>query len=529
MNHPGDRDALSEEWTSFPGLVRHHASRTPRATALQFGGRRQDFGTLHSNMEKVAAALDGAGVGSGDRVAYLGKNSDRYFELLLGTALIGAVIVPVGWRLAPPEIEAIVEDADARLLFVEAAFAGLAEALAWAARNPRSIVSIAGEEPDCAYVRWRDAASALPRPLPDANRAMIQLYTSGTTGKPKGVMLTHRNILHWQVMARERGSWFSWIADEVSLLTMPVSHISGTGWWSMSLIAGAPAIVHPEFRPDEALEAIGREAVSRLFVVPAALQLMARHPSAAKTDFSRLRYILYGGSPIPVELLTECVDLFGCGFVQLYGLTETAGAVVHLPDTDHVPSSPRLTAAGKANPETEIRVVDDAGDAVDAGTTGEIQIRSPNVMPGYWRRDDASAEAMTGDGWFRTGDAGYLDADGYLFVRDRIKDMIVSGGENVYAAEVENVIHAHPAVGEAAVIGIPDAKWGEAVVAIVAPKSGVRLDEDELLAFLRERLAGFKLPKAIKQMPLLPRNASGKILKRDLRAPYWEGRSRGVS
>lgn len=506
---------------SFPGLVRHHASLRPDAEALRFGGRRQDFRTLHANMEKVAAALEAAGLRAGDRIAYLGKNSDRYFELLLG-----AVIVPVGWRLAAPEIDTILDDAEAKLLFVESEFAAMSDALA--SRAP-SIV-IAGDEAACAYVRWRDAAPATPRALPDADRAMIQLYTSGTTGRPKGVMLTHRNILHWQRVARETGDgWFVWEEGEVSLLTMPVSHISGTGWWSMSLIAGAPTIVHPEFRPAEALDAIRDEAVSRLFAVPAALQLLARHEAAAGTDFSRLRYILYGGSPIPVELLRECVALFGCGFVQLYGLTETAGAVVHLPAEDHDPSSPRLAAAGRANPETGIRIVDGEGAVLPAGATGEIQIRSPNVMPGYWRRAEASADAMTGDGWFRTGDAGYLDADGYLFVRDRIKDMIVSGGENIYAAEVENVIHGHPAIGEAAVIGVPDEKWGEAVVAIVAPKQGARIDEADLLDFLRQRLAGFKLPKAIRQMPALPRNASGKILKRELRAPYWDGRARGIN
>jgi fatty-acyl-CoA synthase len=265
-------------------------------------------------------------------------------------------------------------------------------------------------------------------------------------------------------------------------------------------------------------------------MVPAALQFIVRQPRAREIDYSRLRVISYGASPIPLALLRECIDVFKCGFVQMYGLTETTGTVVALPPEDHDPNgSPRMRAAGKALPGCEIAILDAEGKPVPTGEIGEIAIRGPSVMKGYWNLPDATAGAMPGDGWFKSGDAGYLDADGYLYVHDRMKDMIITGAENVYPAEVENAIYGHPAVAEVAVIGIPSDKWGEEVKAIVAPKPGQQVTEDEIIAWARERIAAFKAPKSVEFIEALPRNASGKILRRTLREPFWAGRDRRVN
>ncbi len=270
--------------------------------------------------------------------------------------------------------------------------------------------------------------------------------------------------------------------------------------------------------------------VTRFFMVPAALQMVINHPKAATTDFSRLKYIIYGAAPIPLELLRECIKVFGAQFLQAYGMTETTGTVVMLPPEDHDPNgTPRMRAAGKPLPGVELKIVDEAGNEVPTGEVGEIITRSSNNMISYWNLPEATAKTMSADGWVRTGDAGYMDEDGYLFIHDRVKDMIISGGENVYPAEVESAIYGHPAIAEVAVIGIPDDKWGEAVKAVCVQKPEAEIDEADVIAWARERIAGFKVPKSIDVIAALPRNASGKILRKDLRAPYWEGRERQVN
>lgn len=325
-------------------------------------------------------------------------------------------------------------------------------------------------------------------------------------------------------------AWNQWAPEDISLVAMPVGHIGGTGWGIVGLVNGAKGVVAREFDPFKVLDYIEHERVSKMFMVPAALQIVVRQPRAREVDYSRLKYILYGASPIPLDLLRECMEVFGCGFVQQYGMTETCGTIVYLPPEDHDPTgNARMRAAGLPMPGVELKVVNEAGEALPPNTVGEVAVRSVSNMAGYWRLPEATAATVAADGWLRTGDAGYLDEDGYLFIHDRVKDMIISGAENIYPAEVESAVYGHPDVAEVAVIGVPDEKWGESVKAIVAPKPGTSPDPDDIIAFARTRIAGFKAPKSVDFIDALPRNASGKILRRELREPYWAGRTRRVN
>jgi len=312
-------------------------------------------------------------------------------------------------------------------------------------------------------------------------------------------------------------------------VAMPVFHIGGSGWGVVGLYHGARGVIAREFDASRVLDFIEQSGITKLFMVPAAMQFVVRQPRAREVDFSRLKYMLYGASPIPAALLKECIEVFGCGFVQLYGMTETTGTIVALPAEDHVEGLERMRSAGKALPGVELAILDAEGNRLPPGEVGEIATRSGSNMVGYWNLPDATAKTLDSDGWLRTGDAGYMDKDGYLYIHDRIKDMIISGGENIYPAEVESAICDHPDVAEVAVVGVPDEKWGEAVKAIVVMKPGKQASASDIINFTRERIAGFKTPKSVEFIAALPRNASGKILRRHLRDPYWEGRERQVN
>lgn len=508
-------------------IPRYHAVVQPDATAFAFEGRETSFGELQARSSRIAHALLAAGMTKGDRVAYLGKNVDRYFELVLGAAKMGAVVAPIGWRLAPAEAAYILSDSRARLLFAGAECLDLAGKLASEAGLPPPI-AIEGE----AFVRWYGKQPYMDPDLAiDESDVAIQLYTSGTTGRPKGAMLTHAALLGVRRETAEADlAPFIWTDADIGLLAMPVAHIGGTGWGMTSMASGAKSIIAREFDPSAVLDFIAEEGVSKIFLVPAALQFIVRQPQARQVDYSRLKYILYGAAPIPADLLRECIEIFGCGFCQQYGMTETCGTIVWLPPEDHdPPGNPRMRAAGKPLPGVEIRVIDDAGMDLPAGEVGEIATRSVANMAGYWQQPEASAAALSPDNWLRTGDAGYLDADGYLFIHDRVKDMIISGGENIYPAEVEHVLYAHPDIAEAAVIGIPDPRWGEAVHAVVVVKPGSALGAEDVTAFARTQIAAFKAPKSASFIGALPRNPAGKVLRRELREPYWAGRDRRVN
>ncbi|MET3473436.1 long-chain acyl-CoA synthetase [Novosphingobium sp. 1529] len=514
-------------------LVERHARENPDRMAFSFEGVTTTFAEQRAIVERTATALLAQGVQEGDRIVYLGKNIDRYFFLLFAAARIGAVMVPVGWRLAPAEIAYVANDADAVLFFTDGPLFETAMALHPQLPTVRQVIPLEPVEGQQDFAAWIAASADLPvAPSTDrADRAFLQLYTSGTTGRPKGVILNARNLFQIRLdCARAKVDWDHWNGDDVALIAMPVAHIGGTGYGLMSLYHGAGGQVKREFSPEIVLHAIRRERVSKLFIVPTALRIMIRHPDARQTDYSRIRHILYGASPMPLALMREALEVIGAGLVQNYGMTETAGTVVALDAADHDPrGTERMKSAGRPLPGVELRIVDQAGAAQPVGTVGEIEVRSSANMMGYWKQPEATAKTLSADGWLRTGDAGYLDADGYLFICDRIKDMICSGGENVYPAEVEAVLAEYPAVAEAAVIGVPDPVWGEAVKAVVVARTGQAIDPGHLIAHCRVHLAGFKTPKSIDIVDALPRNATGKVIKTELRAQYWQGYQRQVN
>ena len=512
------------ELITIDAFLRHWAADRPQRMAM-VGERRMDYATLDTITQRVATALQAAGLQRGDRIAWLGKNAVLYFTLLFGAARIGVVMAPVGWRLAAPERRYIVDDTGSKLLFAGAGFADDARALATGLPGVQRVFS---DDEAWAWIDGTVPAAFAPSGPEDA---ILQLYTSGTTGNPKGVELCNRNLFGLRRAGIDAGlPWASWDDDEVVMVAMPCAHIGGTGLGFMALAGGVCGCVMAEFTPDGVFDAIRDEGVTRFFAVPAALQMLVNHPRCAMTDFRRLKYIFYGAAPIPLALLRQCVQAFGCQFVQAYGMTETTGTVVALPPEDHDPNgSPRMRAAGKPLPGVEVKVVGPDGQPLPTGQVGEIVTRSSNNMLGYWKQPEATARTLTREGWVHTGDAGYLDADGYVYIHDRVKDMIISGGENVYPAEVENSIYGHPDVAEVAVIGVPDDTWGEAVKAVVVPRPGRQVEPASIIAWARERIAGFKVPKTVDVLPELPRNPTGKILRRALRAPYWEGRDRQVN
>lgn len=514
---------------TFGAALEEHARTRPDSVALRFGDRVVDYATFDAHANRVANALLALGLSPGDRIAYVGKNSDHALELTLGAAKAGIVFVPVIWRLAPPEIDYILADSGAAAIFAEPAFLGCA---APAAARGVPVVTMDDTGDDTGFPAFRDAAPATPPPVtPTQDDVVLQLYTSGTTGKPKGVMLTHANGIRQRANQIAAGvTWLLADPGDATIIAMPYGHIGGVGVALNGVNCGQEIILHAEYDAGAMLDAIGRHRVRRLFLVPAALGMMLAHPAAADADFSSIETFSYGASPIPLDLLKEGVERMRCGFVQVYGMTETWGTVVALPPEDHLPGrEAKMSAAGKALPGVELRILGEDGRDLPAGAIGEVAIRSPNVTPGYWNRAEETAKALTGDGWLRTGDAGLLDDEGYLFIQDRIKDMIITGAENVYPAEVESAIYGHPAVADVAVIGVPDAKWGEAVKAIVVLKPGAAPDAAGIIAHARTRIAGFKLPKTVDFIDALPRNPSGKILRRELREPFWAGRERRVN
>ena len=521
---------------SIGDVVRFQAQEQPDAVVFTFEGDEMTYAALDAGSNRAAQALASKGVSKGDRIAYMGKNSHLYFEILVGAAKLGAVMVPVNWRLAPPEVAYILNDCQARLLFIGPGFDELAGKIRDDLEHVELILGSEKAEGDFpGYPAWRDGFEPEDPKVPCAeDDDALQLYTSGTTGHPKGAIMTNGSIFSSRsagVSEEDLMDWQKPVPGEITLLAMPCFHISGTGTGLAVMFTGGSAIVLPEYDPTQALDLIAQYNISKIFMVPAAIQILLNHPRAKDVDFSNLKYITYGASPIPLELMKQAMDVLGCGFVQMYGMTETSGTITTLNPEDHdVNGNEKMRSVGTPLPGVEIKIIDpETGETLPPYTIGEIATRSAKNMKGYWNRPEATAETIDADGWLRTGDAGSLDEDGYLYIQDRLKDMIISGGENVYPAEVENALYANPKVADVAVIGVPDAKWGEAVKACVVVKAGQELTEAELIADARTRIAGYKCPKSIDFIEALPRNPSGKILRKDLRAPYWEGRDRAVN
>lgn len=516
----------SDSIATLSDIVRLHGRARPHARALIFEGRVTTFGALDAGASQVANALRAAGLRPGDRIAHWGKNSDAYFELLMGAARVGVVMTPVNWRLAAPEVAYILADCGAKMLFVGPEFGEMVQSIA-STLPAAAVIGMETAMTGGSYQEWRDneASRDLGIPISSSSPA-VQLYTSGTTGRPKGAVLSHANFI-WlqQAQSGERYGWNQWAEDDVALAVMPAFHIAGLGWTLTALYNGSPTVLAREFDAPAALEAIATWRVTKILAVPSAVQMLVAEYAARSADLSSLRYVFYGASPMPLELLRRSLESFNAQFVQLYGMTETAGGVIALGPEDHDPVDiARMRSAGRPLAGVEVAVWSEAGHVLAPGKIGELVLRCEANMLGYWQQPEATARALSADGWLRTGDAGYIDADGYVFIKDRVKDLIISGGENIYPAEVENAIYGHPDVADVAVIGVPSPRWGEEAKAIVVLRAGVRPDPDAIIAWARMRIARFKVPKTIDFVDALPRTASGKILRRSLREPYWAGR-----
>ncbi len=521
---------------NIAGMIRHWARVQPDAPMLTAGDRVVSWGEVYRRSRRMAQALSAAGVRPGGRVAFLDRNCIEFFDVLFGCSFIGAVTVAVNWRLSPDEMAAVIEDSTATVLFSGPDYAPAMEAVA--AKLPGVAHRVALPELEA----WVDEHCP-DQDAPDPDHPLVgrdvvmQLYTSGTTGQPKGVMLTNDNVT---CLVTNAFKAFNVSHETVSMVAMPLFHIGGSGWAIVGMSRGGNSVIIRDLDPKEILRAIERHRVTDSFVVPAVLMFLLATPELSATDVSSLKTIFYGASPISEDVLTRSMQALGCDFIQLYGLTETCGAVTSLPAEDHDPDGPRarlLRSAGKPFDHVSLRIVDpDNGEIAPQGAVGEVWLRSDQNMLGYWQKPDETAAVLTDEGWLHTGDAGWVDPEGYLFLHDRIKDMIVSGAENIYPAEVENVVFAHPAVADVAVIGVPDDKWGETVKAIVVRSPDVApdgLDRDQdlasdIIAFARDRLAHYKCPTSVSFTDVLPRNATGKVLKRELREPYWRGQGRHI-
>jgi long-chain acyl-CoA synthetase len=514
--------------SSLADIVRTHGAARPERPALQYEGRTITFGDLDERSSRVANALEALGVGAQERIAFVEKNGPEFFEVTFGVAKLNAVGVAVNWRLAPTEMAYIIRDAQAKAVIVGQDFVPHLEKIEDELPGV-TIIAIGGHSRWTDYEDWlADHDVSDPGVTAKADDVAFQLYTSGTTGLPKGVMLTNTNF--FGLLDGVTDKW-RFGPDSVNIAVMPMFHIAGSGWAMVGLAFGCETVLLRDVDPARILQVIPEFGITNALFVPAVLQFLLMVPDADKTDFSTLHTIVYGASPITDKVLIAAMELTGADFIQVYGLTETTGAITQLDAEDHDPVNhpDLLRSCGKPYPWVEIRCVDtDTGQDVPDGEVGELWIRSIQVMKGYWNNPQATAESIDEDGWFRSGDAGYY-RDGYLFLHDRVKDMIVSGGENIYPAEVENVLMKHPDIADVAVIGVPDDRWGEAVKAVVVRREGSDPAEADVITFAREYLAGYKLPKSVDFTDVLPRNPSGKLLKREIREPYWQGRERRVN
>ncbi len=501
-----------------------------RHIATLCNDRARTWGEVGARVPRLAAGLRSLGLQPGERLAVLALNSDNYIELLFAAAWADLVLVPLNTRLAVPEIVYSLQDADCVGLVVDDAFVDQVPAL----RASHSVAQVVhmGDAATPAGMADYEALIARSAPMPDAcgrDDALCGIYyTGGTTGTPKGVMLSHRNLVAASI------NWvatFALSAETRFMHSAGLFHLAGTMPVLAITMAGGTHVCLPKFDVVPAFQAIERHRVSALLLVPTMLNMMLNHPEFSRYDLSSINHCEYGASPIPDAVLAAAIEkLPGWQFFQGYGMTESSALTLSLPWRFHLDGEHglhRRKAAGWASYGVDVRVVDPEGGEVPRGTPGEVVIRGAQVMLGYWKRPEDTA-AVLRDGWMHTGDGAWMDEDGFIYIVDRVKDMIISGGENIYSREVENAVHAHPAVRECAVIGIPDEKWGEAVLAVVALKAGHAATEQALIAHCHTLIANYKCPRRVAFCEALPLSGAGKIMKNVLRAPYWAGKERSV-
>lgn len=513
--------------TNLNDVVRRVAFEMGGEIAYRTPTANWSFAEVNRQASRVAQGFISLGIGHEDRVACLTKYIVETTVLAFGANKAGAVCVPVNWRLSADEIGQIICHGEARFLMVDEEFLPVVRMLELPA--VRKIVVTEQCSATESFADWCGIFPATdPGHVPMPNDTTLQPYSSGTTGLPKGVEISHRNLLAACETLRHDFGYES--GRSVTFHTLPTFHIAGLVMSIGSFTSGIATVAFPKFEPASVITAFAEHRITHTYFVAAMIHALLQEPGVEYADFSSLEVISYGASPISEKVLVDALHMFKCGFVQMYGLTETTGAVVDLLPEDHDPGGPKrhlLRSAGRPVPGVSMRIVDTAtGNDLPDGKVGEVWILSEQNLKSYWRNVEATREAYpegreNGIGWFRTGDAGYSDK-GYLFIKDRIKDIIISGGENIYPAEVENVLMQHPFVKDCAIIAVPDEKWGESVKACVVLQPDAQSSSQDIIDFMRERIAHFKCPRSVDFLETLPRNPSGKILKKILRGPYWK-------
>lgn len=502
-------------------LMNYWAERSPEKVAIQCLNRQTSFASLQSKAAQISNALrENFEVGS--RIGILARNSDRYIFALLGAAAAGMVAVVLNWRLAPRELATIAADANLALLLAEDEFQSSVEMIL--AQKPETqFISLANASAQqCEFDAFYETCSSTPGPQSNADAPAIILYTSGTTGLPKGIVQSQRKMQLLVSMTDAPGKDGNCREEDVNILSTPLFHLAGVAWTLMSTGRGGTLIVPPIFEMDQLGAVIEEFGITRATILPAMMPSLLKAADEGR-DLSSLRLICYGASAIPEDLLSRMIDRFKCSFLQTYGMSEITGSATYLAPEEHYPGNPRLLSCGRAYPGFEIEIVE-----ADSHGVGEIAIKGPSIMLGYWGNPGLTAQVVR-DGWYHTGDMGLLDADGFLYIRDRKKDMIISGGENIYSAEVEAAVREHPSIAAAAVVGVPSEKWGEEPKGFLVLVPGRAFDRDEMIGFLRDRIAGYKIPRSYEILDSLPVTALGKIAKEELRAPYWKGVDRRVN
>jgi acyl-CoA synthetase (AMP-forming)/AMP-acid ligase II len=511
----------------------YHAREHPHNEFAVLGDRSVSYAQAYRDVNRVANAMAASGLQIGDRVAVLSKNSIEFLVLFYAVAKAGVVPVPLNYRLAPPEWAYIINDSGARMVIAAAAYRGAIDGIRGELTSAGRFIAIGGSDADGweDYQRWQAGHPETPidRPITEQHD-VYQMYTSGTTGRPKGAVLTHSAVTaNLEQITLE----ISATPGERDLIVAPLYHAAAAVSSFAVVVWGGCLYLQEDFNPLEVVRALSEERIVVTTLVPAMIQACLVYvPDIDKRNFDNLRTIIYGASPIAEETLRKAAAVFKCDFIQAYGMTETTAVLTFLLPDDHrraLKDTPDLLlSAGRPLVGTELKIVDEDDDTLPNGQIGEICGRGPQLMRGYWNLPDESAAALRG-GWMHTGDAGILDDDGYLYVQDRVKDMIVSGGENVYPRVVEDVLFKHPAVADVAVIGVPDEQWGETVKAIVVLRDGMTATAEEIMDFCRDKLGGYERPRSVDFIAMLPRNPSGKVLKKDLREPYWAGQKRRVA